>query len=120
MEEVRERADLMTISVSSSLSTPPSVAEPVSAPSAVAHPGRKAAAPADADAVKLSQAAQVRLFKQQGQSLSQIASNLSIPIAMVDSFLGIQVTKPAATSALAQPPAQNQAPAVASQPPAKG
>src|ERR1700674_2670734 len=111
MEEVREGVDLMTISVSGSLSTP-SVAEPISAPSAIAHPSRKAAAPTDADTVKLSQAAQVRLFKQQGQSLSQIASNLSIPIATVDSFLGIQITKPTATSAPAQPPAQSQGPAV--------
>jgi hypothetical protein len=110
----------MTISVSGSLSTPPSVAEPVSVPSAVAHPSRKAAAPTDADTVKLSQAAQVRLFKQQRQSLSQIASNLSIPIATVDSFLGIQITKPTATSAPAQPPAQSQGPAVASPPSAKG
>lgn len=110
----------MTISVSGSLSTPPSVAEPVSAPSAVAQPSAKAASPADVDTVKLSQAAQVRLFKHQGQSLSQIASNLSIPVATVDGYLGIQVAKPTATPAPAQPPAQSQAPAVASQPPAKG
>lgn len=116
MEEVREGVDLMTISVSGSLTTTPSAAEPVSAPSAVAHPSQKAAAPTDADTVKLSQAAQVRLFKQQGQSLSQIASNLSIPIATVDSFLGIQTAKPPATSA----PAQSPGPAVAPQPSAKG
>jgi hypothetical protein len=118
--EVREREDLMTISVSGSLSTSPSVAEPVSAPSAVAQPSPKTAAPADADTVKLSQAAQVRLFKQQGQSLSQIATNLSIPMATVDGYLGIQVPTPNATPASAQPPAQSQGQAVASPPPAKG
>jgi len=41
--------------------------------------------------VKLSQAAQVHLLKQQGQLLSQIASKLSIPVATVDGYLGIQV-----------------------------
>jgi hypothetical protein len=110
----------MTISVSGSLSTPPSVAEPVSASSAVAQPSPKAASPADVDTVKLSQAAQVRLFKQQGQSLSQIASNLSIPVATVDGYLGIQVAKPTATPASAQQPAPSQGQGVASQPPAKG
>jgi hypothetical protein len=112
----------MTISVSGSLSTPPSVAEHVSAPSAVTQTrvSAKTAAPATVDNVKLSQSAQVRLLKQQGQSLSQIASNLSIPIATVDSFLGIQITKPTATSAPAQPPAQSPGPAVAFQPSAKG
>jgi hypothetical protein len=50
--------------------------------------------------VKLSQAAQVHLFKQQGQSLSQIAANLGISAATVDGYLGIAVPKaPAAPSA---------------------
>jgi hypothetical protein len=106
----------MTISVSGSLSTSSSVAEPVSAPSAVTQRKHKTAAPADVETVKLSQSTQVRLLKQQGQSPSQIASNLSIPMATVDSFLGIQVTKPSATSV----PAQSHGPFVASRPPAKG
>jgi flagellar hook-length control protein FliK len=106
----------MTIAISGSLSTPSSVAEPVSASSAVTQRKPKAAAPADVETVKLSQASQVRLLKQQGQSLSQIASNLSIPMATVDSFLGIQIAKPAASSV----PPQGQGPVVASQPPGKG
>jgi hypothetical protein len=105
----------MNISVSGSLSTPPSLAEPVSAPSAVNQPSPRTAAPADVDNVKLSQAAQVRLLKQEGQPLSQIASNLSIPMATVDSYLGIQVANPTA-----QPPVQSQGAAITSQPPAKG
>lgn len=47
------------------------------------------------DSVKLSQAAQVHLFKQQGESASQIAANLGISTANVDSYLGIAVAKPA-------------------------
>ena len=114
-----EREDLMTISVSGSLSAPLSVAEPVAAPSAAAQTSPKTAAPADVDSVKLSQAAQVRLFKQQGQSLSQISSNLSIPIATVDEYLGIQTPKPTATPVPVQPPAQSQGETAASQAPAK-
>jgi hypothetical protein len=116
--EVQESEDPMTISVSGSHSTPLSAAEPVSAPSATTQPDPKTAAPADT--VRLSQAAQVRLLKQQGQPLSQIASNLSIPVATVDGYLGIQAPKPTATPVPAQPAVQAQAPATASQPPAKG
>jgi hypothetical protein len=109
----------MSISVSGSVSTQ-TPAEPVSAPSAIPQPSSKAATPTDADTVKLSQAAQVRLLKQQGQPLSEIASNLSIPVATVDVYLGIQVPNPAAAPVPAQPPAQSPGPAAASQPPAKG
>jgi hypothetical protein len=112
-----EGEDLMTISVSGSHSTPSSVAEPVSAPSAVSQRKHKTAAPADVETVKLSQSEQVRLLKQQGQSPSQIASNLNIPMATVDGYLlAIPVTGPTATPV----PAQSQVPVVASQPPAKG
>jgi hypothetical protein len=45
------------------------------------------------DSVKLSQAAQIHLFKQQGQSPSQIAANLGISTASVDGYLGIAVAK---------------------------
>jgi hypothetical protein len=132
MADVQEREDLMTISVPGSLSTPTAssaapAAAPAPAPSATAQADPKAAA--STDTVKLSQAAQVRLLKQQGQLLSQIATNLSIPIATVDGYLGIQAPKPTATPAPAQqaapspatpsPAAQPQGPAVASEPPAK-
>jgi hypothetical protein len=107
----------MTISVSGSHSTPLSAAEPVSAAAATTQPDPKTAAPADT--VRLSQAAQVRLLKQQGQPLSQIASNLSIPVATVDGYLGIQAPKPAASPVPAQPPAQTEA-AQSQAAPAKG
>jgi hypothetical protein len=117
----------MTISVSNSLSTPLSAAASVSAPAANTQPDTKPdpQTTAPADTVKLSQAAQVHLLKQQGQLLSQIASKLSIPVATVDGYLGVQVAKPAATPAPAQPAeptqaAQTQGSAAASQPSAKG
>lgn len=105
----------MTISVSGSVlrQTP---AEPVSASAAIPEPSSRATAPTDADSVRLSQAAQVRLLKQQGQPLSEIASNLSIPVATVDGYLGIQVPTPAA----APPPMQSPAQAQSSLPLAKG
>jgi hypothetical protein len=57
-------------------------------------------AQATGDSVKLSQAAQVHLFKQQGQTLSQIAANLGISAETVDGYLGIAVpTAPAAPAA---------------------
>ena len=59
---------------------------------------------ASGDSVKLSQAAQVHMFKQQGQSLSQIAANLGISAATVDGYLGIAVPKaPAAPARQRQP-----------------
>jgi transposase len=62
--------------------------------------------------VKLSQAAQVHLFKQQGQNPSQIAANLGISAATVDGYLGIAVPKaPASAPAVATPSAPSPAPA---------
>ncbi|MGI8771346.1 MAG: hypothetical protein ACR2JE_07905 [Acidobacteriaceae bacterium] len=107
----------MAISIHGSLSTLPSAASSASTPSAPVQPDPKAA---PTDTVRLSQAAQVRLLKQQGQMLSQIANNLSIPVATVDGYLGIQPPKPAAIPAPAQPPAPAQGPSVAPGPPAKG
>jgi hypothetical protein len=92
----------MAISISSSLSATPTVAQPSSSTPATVQPTQKDST----DTVRLSQAAQVHLLKQQGQSLSQIATNLSIPVATVDGYLGITV--PSATSAPTQQPAQVQ------------
>src|SRR5665213_3112979 len=50
------------------------------------------------DSVKLSQAAQVHLMKEQGQSASQIQSSLGITAAVLDGYLGISVPKAAAAS----------------------
>jgi hypothetical protein len=121
----------MSISIPGSLSTPSSAASaapPVSAPSATTQPDPETAA--STDTLKLSQAAQVHLLKQQGQLLSQIATNLSIPIATVDGYLGIQAPKPTLTPVPEQQPAQVQAaptqtgqaqgPALVSQPLARG
>jgi hypothetical protein len=79
----------MAISIPSSLAASSSIAS--TSPSTPAPTQTTPSVPAAADTVKLSQDAQVHLLKQQGQSLSQIASNLSIPIATVDGYLGITV-----------------------------
>jgi len=70
-------------------------------------------APAPGDTVKLSQTAQVHLFKQQGQSPSQIAANLGISAATVDGYLGIAVPKAPATPSAETPTAPSPEPAAA-------
>jgi DNA-binding CsgD family transcriptional regulator len=70
-------------------------------------------AQAPGDSVKLSQAAQVHLFKQQGQSPSQIAANLGISAATVDGYLGIAVTKAPAAPVASTPTASSPEPAAA-------
>ena len=79
----------MTVSIAGSLVASSSIAS--TSPSTPVPVQTTQSAPAAADTVKLSQDAQVHLLKQQGQSLSQIASNLSIPIATVDGYLGVIV-----------------------------
>ena len=76
----------MTVSISGSFSASSSNTVAPSAPSTppAAEVENKATA-GSADTVKLSQAAQVHLLKQQGQGLSQIATNLGISLANVDS-----------------------------------
>jgi DNA-binding CsgD family transcriptional regulator len=97
----------MSVSISNSHLT--QAAAPTQSP-ANAQPSEASHHPAQAqgDSVKLSQAAQVHLFKQQGQSLSQIAANLGISAATVDGYLGIAVPKapaaPAAGTSSAAPP----------------
>jgi DNA-binding CsgD family transcriptional regulator len=89
----------MTLSVSGSVSSQPAIAaHSPSDPSSDSDAGatQKPAA-TSADTVKLSQAAQVHLFKQQGQGLSQIAANLGISVGTVDGYLGIAVAKAAST-----------------------
>jgi hypothetical protein len=85
----------MTVSITGSSSAQPgsSIDQATSAVSPTA-PVAKSVEEAH-DSVKLSQAAQVHLFKQQGESASQIAANLGISTANVDSYLGIAVAKPA-------------------------
>ena len=110
----------MSVSISNSRLT--QAAAPTKSPTkdqpseALPHPAQ-----APGDSVKLSQAAQVHLFKQQGQSLSQIAANLGISAATVDGYLGIAVAKApaAAPSAPSPEPAAAQAPAQPTPVPAK-
>jgi DNA-binding CsgD family transcriptional regulator len=68
-------------------------------------------AQAPGDSVKLSQAAQVHLFKQQGQSPSQIAANLGISAATVDGYLGIAAPKAPAAPVASTPTAPSPEPA---------
>jgi hypothetical protein len=91
----------MTLSVSGSFSSQPApAAHSPSDPSSDSDAGAtQKPAVASADTVKLSQAAQVHLFKQQGQSLSQIAANLGVSVGTIDGYLGIAVAKVASTPA---------------------
>jgi hypothetical protein len=98
----------MAVSISGSLSSQSTVAPTSPAEST---PTEVVPKPVSAigDTVKLSQAAQVHQLKQQGQALSQIASNLGISVATVDGYLGVTVPK-AASVAPAAPSAKAAAP----------
>ena len=100
----------MNVSISTSGSTqgaaPTESLTKVQLSEPVQHPAQ-----APGDSVKLSQAAQVHLFKQQGQSPSQIAANLGISAATVDGYLGIAVLKAPAAPAVATPSAPSPEPA---------
>jgi hypothetical protein len=101
----------MSVSISNSRLT--QAAAPTPSPTK-AEPSEVSQQPAKtpSDSVKLSQAAQVHLFKQQGQNPSQIAANLGISAATVDGYLGIAVPKaPASAPAVATPSAPSPAPA---------
>ena len=100
----------MNVSVSNAISNSPSQAAAFTQSSTSTQPSepvRSSAAPAE-DSVKLSQAAQVHLMKQQGQALSQIAADLGISTATVDGYLGIAVPKAPVSAA---PTASSAAPA---------
>jgi DNA-binding CsgD family transcriptional regulator len=105
-----ERKIHMSVSISNSSLT--QAAAPTPSPEK-AQPSEASEQPAKtpSDSVKLSQAAQVHLYKQQGQSPSQIAANLGISAATVDGYLGIAVLKaPASAPAVATPSAPSPAP----------
>jgi DNA-binding CsgD family transcriptional regulator len=91
----------MTVSVSGPSSTPPTHAQP--APATRPHKP----APQD-DTVKLTESQQVQALVQQGDSVSEIATDLSLSTTIVDSYLGIQAAVPAIPAApVTQPPATN-------------
>jgi hypothetical protein len=100
----------MSVSISNSRLT--QAAAPTPSPTK-AEPSEVSQQPAKtpSDSVKLSQAAQVHLFKQQGQNPSQIAANLGISAATVDGYLGIAVPKAPAALAVATPSAPSPEPA---------
>jgi len=77
----------MSISISNS-PLPASVAA-VNAYSNPAPPQRTQAATNNSDTVTLSQSQQVTQLYQQGQQVLQIASTLSLPVELVNSYLGI-------------------------------
>jgi hypothetical protein len=88
----------MDISISDVASTTPpalSLAPPV-------HPSHH---PVEADdTVKLSESQQVQSLVQQGDSVAQIASSLSLATAIVESYLGIQAAVPVPSPTPAQQP----------------
>ncbi len=77
----------MSISISNS-PLPASVAA-VNASSNPAPPQRTQPATNHSDTVTLSQSQQVTQLYQQGQQVPQIASTLSLPVELVNSYLGI-------------------------------
>jgi hypothetical protein len=74
----------MSLSISATAPTQPSTA-PVSAPAAT----KQTTQQPSADTVTLSLSAQAIQLNLQGQQPLQIALDLGIPIAKVDSYLGI-------------------------------
>jgi DNA-binding CsgD family transcriptional regulator len=89
----------MTIPISGPSSTRPTPESPT-------HSIRPARRPApEHDTVQLTESQQVQMLVQQGDSVSQIATSLSLSAAIVDSYLGIQAAVPAIPAApVTQPP----------------
>ena len=91
----------MTVPVSGPSSTQPTSASPAPA----ARPHKPVT---EHDTVKLTESEQVQLLLQQGDSVAQIATSLSLSTTLVDSYLGIQAATPAIPAApVTQPPATN-------------
>jgi DNA-binding NarL/FixJ family response regulator len=86
----------MSISISSSLPAAPVAVTNSSAPSAAAQQAQptqtQQTTKASADTVRLSESQQVYQLYNQGEKISQIASNLSLTVSAVNSFLGISDT----------------------------
>jgi DNA-binding NarL/FixJ family response regulator len=78
----------MSISISSTLpAPPPAVANAPAKPAPAQRP--QPTANASADTVRLSETQQVYQLYNQGQAVTQIASNLSLSVSEVNSYLGI-------------------------------
>ena len=78
----------MSISISSTLPAPSVAPASASAKPAPAQPVQPTTN-ASADTVRLSESQQVHQLYNQGQAVSQIASNLSLTVSVVNSYLGI-------------------------------
>jgi hypothetical protein len=78
----------MSISVSSSLSTPSLAATNLAATSAPAR-NPQPTINNSGDTVTLTESQQVYQLYNQGQPVSQIATTLSLPVEIVNSYLGI-------------------------------
>jgi DNA-binding NarL/FixJ family response regulator len=81
----------MSISISSSLPAAPVAVTNSSARPAAAQQTQQSTN-ASADTVRLSESQQVYQLYNQGEKISQIASNLSLTVSAVNSFLGISDT----------------------------
>jgi DNA-binding NarL/FixJ family response regulator len=81
----------MSISISSSLPAAAVAATNSSVRSAAAQPTQPTTN-TSADTVRLSESQQVYQLYNQGQRISQIASNLSLTVSAVNSYLGISDT----------------------------
>lgn len=81
----------MTISISSSLSTPSLAATNLPATSAPAR-NPQPTINNSGDTVRLSESQQVYQLYNQGQQVSQIATTLSLPVEIVNNYLGISAT----------------------------
>ncbi|HZW81643.1 MAG TPA: hypothetical protein VFF50_14305 [Candidatus Deferrimicrobiaceae bacterium] len=84
----------MSISISSSLSTASLAATSASNSSATSAAARNPQPTINnsGDTVKLSESQQVYQLYNQGQAVSQIATALSLPVEIVNNYLGITAT----------------------------
>jgi hypothetical protein len=92
----------MTVPISGLSSTQPTPESPT-------HSVRPAHKPAPQDdTVQLTESQQVQALVQQGDSVSQIATDLSLSTTIIDSYLGIQAAVPPIPAApVTQPPTTN-------------
>jgi len=89
--QVRGKERFMSISISSSLSTASLAATNSSSTSAAAR-NPQPTINNSGDTVKLSESQQVYQLYNQGQAVSQIATTLSLPVEIVNNYLGIAAT----------------------------
>lgn len=80
----------MSISIASSPSVPVFAAADSSSTSAPRN--TKSSASTAADTVQLSEAQQIYQLYNEGQKVSQIATSLSLPVEIVNTYLGISGT----------------------------